>query len=80
MRLDPVYRAIAGELPDAITVVDLGTGLATLPILLALLGTRRTVIGFEWDAKKADAGRAPRGSSRSPSRARRRARVRAAGV
>ncbi|MBK7402107.1 MAG: DUF2062 domain-containing protein [Myxococcales bacterium] len=63
-RLDPVYRAIAGELPDAITVVDLGTGLATLPILLALLGTRRTLIGFEWDAKKADAGRVAAGGLR----------------
>lgn len=57
-RLDPVYRAIAAEVPDAVTIVDLGTGLATLPILLALLGTRRTAVGVEWDARKADAGRA----------------------
>ena len=51
-RLDPVYRAIATELPDGITIVDLGTGLATLPILLALLGTRRTLVGIEHDEFK----------------------------
>lgn len=56
-RLDPVYRALATELPDSGTIVDLGTGLATLPILLASLSERRTLVGVEWDADKAAAGK-----------------------
>ncbi|GAC1574936.1 MAG: hypothetical protein NVS3B20_06560 [Polyangiales bacterium] len=56
VRLDPVYRAIAAELPDAIKVVELGAGLGILPILLALLGSRRTVLGVDHDEVKVREG------------------------
>jgi SAM-dependent methyltransferase len=52
VRLDPVYRALARDLPDAIEIVDLGCGLGLAGILLSLLGTRRRIVGVDRDAKK----------------------------
>ncbi|MGZ5966104.1 MAG: DUF2062 domain-containing protein [Polyangiales bacterium] len=56
VRLDPVYRAIAGQLPDRVTLVDLGTGMGILSILVTLLGAHRRASGVEWDEQKARAG------------------------
>ncbi|MEO7097166.1 MAG: DUF2062 domain-containing protein, partial [Polyangiales bacterium] len=57
VRLDPVYRALAAALPDAIEIVDLGCGLGVGSILLALLGTRRRLVGVDRDARKLAHGR-----------------------
>ncbi len=55
-QMDPCYRAIAPLVGDGDFTVDLGTGLAMLPILLGLLGRR--ALGVEWDAAKASCGAA----------------------
>lgn len=57
-RLDPCYRELAGRIPDGARVVDLGTGLAMLPIVLAVLPGERRVVGIDWDLRKLAAGRA----------------------
>ena len=57
LALDPVYRAIAAELVDGVEVVDLGTGLGLLPILLCLLGSKRTARGVDWDEAKIEHGK-----------------------
>jgi hypothetical protein len=57
LRLDPVYRAIAAELPDRAEIVDLGAGLGLLGMLLALLGGHRRVRGVDRDRAKIEAGR-----------------------
>jgi uncharacterized protein (DUF2062 family) len=58
VRLDPVYRAIVDQLPDRVQLVDLGTGMGILPILVTLLGAHRRAAGVEWDEEKARAGMA----------------------
>jgi uncharacterized protein (DUF2062 family)/SAM-dependent methyltransferase len=59
-RMDPCYRAIAPLVGERDVTVDLGTGLAMLPVLLGVLG--RHALGVEWDAAKAACGaRAARG-------------------
>jgi uncharacterized protein (DUF2062 family)/SAM-dependent methyltransferase len=55
--LDPCYRAIAPKVPAGTTSVDLGTGLGMLPVVVALLGEERRVVGIEWDEDKASAAR-----------------------
>lgn len=55
-RMDPCYRAIAARVAPGASVVDLGTGLGMLPLLLGELGEGRAVLGIEWDAGKAEAG------------------------
>ena len=57
-RLDPCYRELAGRIPEGARVVDLGTGLAMLPIVLAVLPGERSVVGIDWDLRKLVAGRA----------------------
>ncbi len=57
-RLDPCYRAIAALVPPGAQVVDLGTGLGMLPVLLGELGEGRRALGIEWDAAKAACGQA----------------------
>ena len=52
LRLDPAYRAIAAELPGRAHVVELGAGLATLAVLLALSSVQRTVHAVDWDDGK----------------------------
>jgi uncharacterized protein (DUF2062 family)/2-polyprenyl-3-methyl-5-hydroxy-6-metoxy-1,4-benzoquinol methylase len=55
--MDPVYRMVCEELGEVDTLVDLGTGLGVLPILLAQRGQVRHAIGIEWDASKAASAR-----------------------
>lgn len=55
-RMDPCYRAIAARVAPGASVVDLGTGLGMLPLLLGELGQGRAALGIEWDAGKAEAG------------------------
>lgn len=55
--MDPVYCAIAQYVPAGAFVVDLGTGLGMLPVLIGLLGDGRRALGVEWDAAKAACGR-----------------------
>ncbi len=57
-RLDPCYRAIAAAIPDGAFLVDLGTGLGMLPLVVALLPGQRRALGIDWDAAKLAAGRA----------------------
>lgn len=57
-RLDPCYRELARRIPEGARVVDLGTGLAMLPIVLAVLPGGRQVVGVDWDLRKLAAGRA----------------------
>ena len=52
-RLDPCYFSVASQIPPNSLTVDLGTGLGMLPVVLALLGESRQVLGIEWDEKKA---------------------------
>jgi uncharacterized protein (DUF2062 family)/SAM-dependent methyltransferase len=54
--LDPVYCAIAQQIPAGAFVVDLGSGLGMLPVLLGLLGEGRRALGVEWDAAKVACG------------------------
>jgi SAM-dependent methyltransferase/uncharacterized protein (DUF2062 family) len=54
--MDPVYCAIAQQVPAGAFVVDLGTGLGMLPVLLGLQGDGRRVLGIEWDAAKVACG------------------------
>ncbi|GAC1524232.1 MAG: hypothetical protein NVS3B10_23740 [Polyangiales bacterium] len=56
LRLDPVYRALVTTLADRRDVVDLGTGLGLLPIVLALADGAVRVHGIEWDEDKLTAG------------------------
>ncbi len=57
LRMDPVYRQVCEGLGLAETVVDLGTGLALLPVLLATRGQAARVLGVEWDGKKVASAR-----------------------
>ena len=54
--MDPCYRAIAERVAPGVFLVDLGTGLGMLPVLLGILGEGRAAHGIEWDVKKAEAG------------------------
>lgn len=57
IRLDPVYRAICGELPDRVELVELGCGLGILPLLVASLGSHRRVTAIDWDEPKIEAAK-----------------------
>jgi uncharacterized protein (DUF2062 family)/SAM-dependent methyltransferase len=54
--MDPCYRAIAPLVPPGAFVVDLGSGLGMLPVLLGVLGDGRRALGVEWDAAKVACG------------------------
>ena len=54
--MDPCYRSIAQLVPPGAFVVDLGSGLGMLPLLLGVLGDGRRALGVEWDAKKVACG------------------------
>jgi SAM-dependent methyltransferase len=56
-RMDPVYRLVCERLGRVGTVVDLGTGFAFLPALLALRGQADAVVGIEWDEAKLSSAR-----------------------
>jgi len=49
---DPVYRMICERLGRVGSVVDLGTGLAILPALLAVRGQAGKIVAIEWDEAK----------------------------
>jgi uncharacterized protein (DUF2062 family)/2-polyprenyl-3-methyl-5-hydroxy-6-metoxy-1,4-benzoquinol methylase len=52
LRLDPVYRQICEALGHRERVIDLGTGLALLPLLLGLREQAPAIVGVEWDERK----------------------------
>jgi uncharacterized protein (DUF2062 family) len=54
--MDPCYRSIAALVPPGAFVVDLGSGLGMLPLLLGVLGDGRRALGVEWDGKKVACG------------------------
>ncbi|MCU1276971.1 MAG: Glutamate synthase large chain [bacterium] len=54
--MDPCYRSIAALVPPGAFVVDLGSGLGMLPVLMGLLGDGRRALGIEWDGKKVACG------------------------
>lgn len=56
-RLDPAYIQVAGLIPPESLTLDLGSGLAMLPALLAELGEGRAAVALEWDAAKVEAAR-----------------------
>lgn len=55
LRLDPVYRAIAAEVPAGAVVVELGTGLGILPLLLLEIDPTRRAVAIDWDQPKIEA-------------------------
>lgn len=55
-RMDPCYRAIGQRVSKDSFTVDLGTGLAMLPVLLGELGERRRALGIEWDSERMRCG------------------------
>ena len=56
-RLDPVYRQVCELLGKRGHVVDLGTGLGMMPVLLARRRQATRVLGVEWDVAKVESGR-----------------------
>jgi SAM-dependent methyltransferase len=54
--MDPCYRAIAPRVPEGAFLVDLGSGLGMLPVLVGVLGGGRRALGVEWDAAKVACG------------------------
>jgi len=58
--MDPVYRNLVSLLPQAGTVIDIGTGFGFLPLLLGELYPKRSgqVLGFDYDQGKVETGQA----------------------
>ncbi len=56
-QMDPCYQAIVAQVPSDASIVDLGSGLGMLPLLLALDSPGRQTRGIEWDAAKVACGR-----------------------
>ncbi len=52
VRMDPVYRLICEQLGEVGAVVDLGTGLAVLPVLLSVRCQAGEIVAVEWDEAK----------------------------
>jgi len=57
LAMDPVYQQVCEGLGQVERVLDLGTGLGLLPLLLAHRGQARELIGLEWDAAKVQSAR-----------------------
>lgn len=55
-RMDPLYRQICELLGRRERIVDLGTGLGMLPLLLALRGQGERIVGVDWDEGKVRSG------------------------
>ena len=56
-RMDPAYLQVAALIPPQSLTLDLGSGLALLPTLLAEVGEGRRAIAVEWDRSKVEAAR-----------------------
>lgn len=54
--MDPCYRAIAPLVPAGAFLVDLGSGLGMLPVLVGIVGDGRRALGIEWDRDKVECG------------------------
>jgi uncharacterized protein (DUF2062 family) len=52
LRLDPVYALMLAELPEDTDLLDLGTGMGLLPLLLAIRSPAVRIRAVEWDARK----------------------------
>jgi SAM-dependent methyltransferase len=52
VRFDPIYRRVCERLGQVWRIVDLGTGLAMLPALLALRRQAREILAVDWDETK----------------------------
>ena len=57
VRMDPVYRLVCERLGEVGSVVDLGTGLALLPVLLAIRRQAEEIVAVEWDDAKLTSAR-----------------------
>jgi uncharacterized protein (DUF2062 family)/2-polyprenyl-3-methyl-5-hydroxy-6-metoxy-1,4-benzoquinol methylase len=57
LRLDPVYLLVLAEVPLEGELLDLGTGIGLLPLMLSLLRPALRVRGVEWDARRVDVAR-----------------------
>jgi hypothetical protein len=57
LRLDPVYAQVLEELPLQGEMVDLGTGIGLLPLLVALTRPSLRIRAVEWDSHKARTAR-----------------------
>jgi uncharacterized protein (DUF2062 family) len=57
LRLDPVFLLVLAELPPTGELVDLGTGMGLLPVLLGLSRPSLRIRGVEWDTRKAEVAR-----------------------
>ena len=55
-RMDPLYRQVCELLGQRGRIVDLGTGLGMLPLLLALRGQGERIVGVDWDEAKVRSG------------------------
>jgi uncharacterized protein (DUF2062 family)/2-polyprenyl-3-methyl-5-hydroxy-6-metoxy-1,4-benzoquinol methylase len=56
-RMDPLYLQVCELVGAAGRIVDLGTGLGMLPVLLAVRGQGERIIGVDWDEDKIRSGR-----------------------
>lgn len=54
-RMDPAYLQVAALIGPQSLTLDLGSGLAMLPALLAEMGEGRRAVGLEWDGTKVEA-------------------------
>lgn len=52
LRLDPVYALALAQLPEDVDLLDLGSGMGLLPLLLHARSARARVRAVEWDARK----------------------------
>lgn len=52
LRLDPIYKGIDDLVPQAGTVLDLGSGYGLMPAILARKSRRRHILGIDFDERK----------------------------
>jgi uncharacterized protein (DUF2062 family)/2-polyprenyl-3-methyl-5-hydroxy-6-metoxy-1,4-benzoquinol methylase len=66
LAMDPVYRQVCEGLGPVQRAVDLGTGLGLLPLLLAVRGQARELVGVDWDSAKLESARLAAGRLSCP--------------